>query len=212
MPYSPTDPRFKLVELLLLFVVFPASFALDYELWIKMSIGIFGFIYILWILFRFERIDFLTLPELNWKLFWKRVLFTFPWVILTTTLYVWYFNTPELFYVPLHHPGRFVVILLVYTVFSVWPQEILYRTFFFKRYGSFFKNERLLIFVNAILFSLAHLFFRNTLVLVLTFLGGLLFGLTYLKFKSTPLVTIEHAIYGNWLFTVGMGSLLGFPT
>lgn len=212
MPFSIKDPRFKLVELLLLFVVFPASFALDYALWIKMGIGITGFIYILWILFRFERISFLTLPNLNWKPFWKRVLLTFPWVIITTTLYVWYFDAPELFYVPFHRPILFVIILLVYSVFSVWPQEILYRTFFFKRYGFFFKNEKWLVFVNAILFSLAHLFFRNTLVIVLTFIGGLLFGFTYLKFKSTTLVTIEHALYGNWLFTVGMGSMLGFPT
>jgi len=26
------------------------------------------------------------------------------------------------------------------------------------------------------------------------------------------LVSIEHAIYGCWLFTVGMGSMLGFPS
>ncbi|MAK35391.1 MAG: CPBP family intramembrane metalloprotease, partial [Flavobacteriaceae bacterium] len=25
------------------------------------------------------------------------------------------------------------------------------------------------------------------------------------------LVTIEHALYGNWLFTVGMGQMLAFP-
>ena len=67
------------------------------------------------------------------------------------------------------------------------------------------------IFLNATLFSLAHIFFRNTLVLILTFLGGLLFAFTYHKSKSTLLVSIEHAIYGNWLFTVGMGEMLAFP-
>jgi membrane protease YdiL (CAAX protease family) len=59
---------------------------------------------------------------------------------------------------------------------------------------------------------LAHLFFKNTLVIVLTFLGGILFAITYHKTNSTLLVSIEHAIYGCWLFTVGMGSMLGFPT
>jgi membrane protease YdiL (CAAX protease family) len=68
-----------------------------------------------------------------------------------------------------------------------------------------------LVFINGVLFSLAHLFFRNTLVSVLTFLGGLLFALTFLKYKSTLLVSIEHALYGNWLFTVGMGQMLAFP-
>jgi uncharacterized protein len=70
----------------------------------------------------------------------------------------------------------------------------------------------LLIFINAIVFCLAHLFFKNTLVLALTFIGGLLFGMTFYKSKSTLFVTIEHAIYGCWLFTVGMGNMLGFPS
>ena len=53
--------------------------------------------------------------------------------------------------------------------FSVYPQELIYRTFYFHRYSSLFRNKTLFIFLNAILFSLAHLFFRNALVLILTF-------------------------------------------
>lgn len=48
--------------------------------------------------------------------------------------------------------------------------------------------------------------------MILTFIGGLLFALTFKKTKSTLLVSIEHAIYGSWLFTVGMGEMLGFPS
>jgi membrane protease YdiL (CAAX protease family) len=65
--------------------------------------------------------------------------------------------------------------------------------------------------INAVLFSLAHIFFKNTLVLILTFIGGFLFIHTYSKTKSTTLVSIEHALYGNWLFTIGMGLILAFP-
>jgi membrane protease YdiL (CAAX protease family) len=93
----------------------------------------------------------------------------------------------------------------------VYPQELIYRTFYFQRYSKLFNNNSLFIFINAIVFSLAHIFFRNTLVIVLTFLGGLLFALTYSKTQSTLLVSIEHAVYGCWLFTVGMGEMLGFP-
>ena len=96
--------------------------------------------------------------------------------------------------------------------FSVYPQELIYRAFFFQRYKNLFSNDKLFIFVNAVIFSLAHLFFKNTLVIVLTFLGGLLFAITFNKTKSTLLVSIEHAIYGCWLFTVGMGNMLGFPS
>jgi membrane protease YdiL (CAAX protease family) len=62
------------------------------------------------------------------------------------------------------------------------------------------------------LFSLAHIFFKSSLVLILTFIGGILFAITYKKTNSTLLVSIEHAIFGCWLFTVGMGTLLGFPS
>jgi membrane protease YdiL (CAAX protease family) len=65
--------------------------------------------------------------------------------------------------------------------------------------------------INAALFSLAHVFFKNALVMLLTFTGGILFALTFRKTKSTLLVSIEHSIYGCWLFTVGMGEILGFP-
>ena len=111
----------------------------------------------------------------------------------------------------LNKPIKWLVLLFVYSFFSVYPQELVYRTFFFKRYDGLFKNEALFIFVNAILFSLAHLFFGSTLVLILTFLGGFLFAYTYKKTQSTLLVSIEHALYGCWLFTVGMGEMLGFP-
>ncbi|WP_254712471.1 CPBP family intramembrane glutamic endopeptidase [Polaribacter pectinis] len=105
-----------------------------------------------------------------------------------------------------------MIFLFIYAFFSVYPQELLFRTFFFKRYENLFKNERLFIFINAVLFSLAHLFFQNTIVIVITFIGGILFAITYKKTKSTFLVSVEHAIYGCWLFTVGMGEMLGFPS
>lgn len=205
------DKPYRLIELFLLFIVFPATLPLDYSIWIKLILGVIGFSYVVCVLLRVEKMELFDTFKLSWKPFWKRILVIFPLVIGVTTLYVWLFAPRHLFYVPLEKPLLFFFILFVYSVFSVWPQEVLYRTFFFKRYGDFFQSKALLIFVNATLFCLAHLFFRNTLVLVLTFIGGILFGLTYLKFKSSTLVTIEHAIYGNWLFTVGMGQMLGFP-
>jgi len=105
-----------------------------------------------------------------------------------------------------------IVILFVYSLLSVYPQELVYRAFFFQRYQSLFRNDKLFIFINAIIFSLGHLFFKNSLVIVLTFLGGLLFAFTFNKTKSTLLVSIEHAIYGCWLFTVGMGTMFGFSS
>ena len=143
--------------------------------------------------------------------FRNRILVNFSIILILTVVLVYFSNPDMLFSVMLKKTTLWAVILLVYTLFSVLPQELIYRTFFFHRYQLLFKNKSMFIFLNATLFSLAHIFFRNTLVLILTFLGGLLFAFTYHKSKSTLLVSIEHAIYGNWLFTVGMGEMLAFP-
>jgi len=205
------NTSFVLSEFFVLFIVLPASFTLEYSIVIKMVLAVIGFAYIIFMLKRILRISFRVSREIKWKSFWRPTLVRFITIALLTTVYVLYRDAEALFFVPRTNLGLFIVILFVYSVLSVWPQEVIYRTFFMERYKGLFKSKALLIFINAIVFSLAHLFFRNTLVLVLTFLGGVLFGLTYLKTRSTTLVTIEHALYGNWLFTVGMGKMLAFP-
>lgn len=203
---------YKLIELFLIFVLTPASFVLDFPLWIKIGAGIIGFIYVVFVLLKIEGNKFKISKNLNWKNFWKLTLLKFIGIIVITMAYVMVFSKSDLFIMPLERTLIWVVILFVYSLFSVYPQELIYRTFFFQRYQSLFKNDKLFILVNATLFSLAHIFFRNTLVMILTFVGGILFALTFKKTKSTLLVSIEHALYGCWLFTVGMGEMLGFPS
>jgi membrane protease YdiL (CAAX protease family) len=203
---------YKLIEFFIAFIVVPISFVLNYPIWMKMLIGITGFLYIIFVLLRVEKKQLKIAEALHWKAFWKQTILKLIAIIILTTLYVWAFDKTNLYSVVLNKPIMWIAILFVYSLFSVYPQELIYRTFFFQRYETLFKSKALLIFINAIVFCLAHLFFKNTLVLALTFLGGLLFGMTFYKSKSTLFVTIEHAIYGCWLFTVGMGSMLGFPS
>lgn len=203
---------YKLSEFFLIFIIIPIAFALDFNVWVKLILGLFGFIYIIVLLVKVEKLSFDIAPNLNWKSFFKRVFIKLMVIAVVTSLYVFITDKESLFNVVIAKPKLWVVILIVYSLFSVYPQELIYRTFFFKRYKALISNKVLFIFINAIVFSLGHIFFRNTLVLILTFFGGLLFAFTYSKTKSTILVSIEHAIYGSWLFTVGMGDLLGFPT
>lgn len=202
---------YKGIEFLIIFILLPISFVMKFDGRIKMVIGIVGFLYIIYVLIKVENKKIKVGPNLDWNLFFKQTVVKLLGVIAITTLYVWITNKELLFNVVLTKPRLWVFILFFYSLFSVYPQELIYRTFYFQRYQGLFRNKRLFIFVNAIVFSLGHLFFRNPLVMVLTFLGGLLFAITYNKTQSTLLVTIEHAIYGCWLFTVGMGTMLGFP-
>lgn len=204
--------KYKLVEFFILFILLPVSFSLDCPILIKMAIGLIGFTYIIYVLLKVEKLKFKMASNLDWKHFWTFTLLKFVGIAVITFVYVWLFDKHNLFTVVIHKPKLWISIVFLYSLLSVYPQELIYRTFFFKRYKTLFSNDNLFMFFNAIVFSLGHIFFKNALVIVLTFFGGLLFALTYNRTKSTVLVSVEHAIYGSWLFTVGMGSMLGFPS
>jgi membrane protease YdiL (CAAX protease family) len=204
--------RYKFLELFIIFILIPISFAFNYVPILKLTIGVLGFTYIIYVLFKVEKMKLQIEKNINWVAFWKLTIIKLIIIAVITSLFVWFTDANSLFIVVLNKPKLWILILILYSLFSVYPQELLYRTFFFKRYKNLFKNENIFIVINALLFSLAHLFFKNMLVLMLTFIGGILFAITFKKTKSTLLVSIEHSIYGCWLFTVGMGSMLGFPT
>ncbi|MFS4481597.1 CPBP family intramembrane glutamic endopeptidase [Hyunsoonleella sp. 2307UL5-6] len=206
-----TSVTYKLSEFFIIFIVVPVSFALNYNIFIKLAIGLIGFTYIIYVLLKVEHLKFKRNSNIHWKSFWKSTIIKLIIIAIITTVFVWYTNKAALFSVLINKPLQWLVLLFIYSLFSVYPQELIYRTFFFKRYSKLFNSNALLLFVNAIVFALAHIFFKNTIVLVLTGLGGILFALTYKNTKSTLLVSVEHAVYGCWLFTVGMGEMLGFP-
>ncbi len=202
---------YKGLELFFLFILLPISFLIDSHFLFKVIPTILGFIYILFFLKRKNLLKLKFPDKDHWKTFWRETIIKFAIVVLVTGLYVFLIAPNTLFSIVIKKPGLWIIILFVYTFLSVWPQEIIYRTFFFERYKEWVNNKWLFIFINAILFSLAHLFLRSFLVQIITFIGGVLFAYTYQKTKSTTLASIEHAIYGNWLFTVGMGEMLAFP-
>jgi membrane protease YdiL (CAAX protease family) len=97
------------------------------------------------------------------------------------------------------------VVMLAYPVLSVYPQGILYRAFFFERYAVLFPGRWTMIVASAAAFAFLHIVFRNTLAVALTFAGGLLFAFRYAETDSLLTSSVEHALYGCWLFTVGLG-------
>jgi len=43
------------------------------------------------------------------------------------------------------------------------------------------------------------------LAVVMTSIGGLIFGWRYMKSRSLAAVSFEHALYGQLVFTIGLG-------
>lgn len=118
---------------------------------------------------------------------------------------------PNLFLaLPRTHPGLWALILVLYPVLSVIPQALLYRAFLFHRYRPLLNvpprtRSFLLIVVSAATFALMHIVFHNWIAIALTFPGGILFATRYVNTRSLSVSILEHALYGCFLFTIGLG-------
>lgn len=117
-----------------------------------------------------------------------------------------YFVIPEhLFSLPKNRPNVWVMVMFFYPVLSVVPQELIYRSFFFRRYATLFATERSMVLASALTFGWVHILLLNSVAILFSALGGVLFAATYRKTKSLAACCIEHALYGCLVFTLGLG-------
>jgi uncharacterized protein len=102
-------------------------------------------------------------------------------------------------------PVLWALVMVLYPLISVVPQEIIYRRYVFARFSRLFASPMLLMLVSGLAFGFAHVVFDNSVAPALCAVGGLMFAYTYHKTRSLALVCVEHALYGNFIFTVGLG-------
>lgn len=114
----------------------------------------------------------------------------------------------QLFELPRRSPSLWALVMMCYPILSVFPQGILYRGLFYARYAPLFGSERRAWLAGALAFSLAHLVFMNVWAVALTFCGGLFINRTYRKTGSLLASGLEHALYGQLVFTTGWGRFL----
>lgn len=105
----------------------------------------------------------------------------------------------------LERPALWVLIMCLYPILSVIPQEIIFRLHFFTRYKHIFKTNELMIIASGLAFGMAHIIFENWVAPLLCAIGGMMFALTYHRKRSLALVSLEHALYGDFIFTIGLG-------
>lgn len=115
------------------------------------------------------------------------------------------FTPDRLFYLPRTRPEIWAIIMVGYPIFSVYPQELVFRTFMFHRYRHLFAQPRLMILASGLAFGYAHIFFENAIAVAMTVVGGILFAWTYQRTRSTFAVWLEHGLYGCFIFTIGLG-------
>ncbi len=143
----------------------------------------------------------------GWKLIWMKSFLV--GIVLLVVVLVFFPN--NLFNIPRNMPFIWLAILVFYPIWSVLPQEFIYRVYFYHRFKHLIKELWILHLINALLFSFSHIIFRNWLVLLFVFIASFIFSYTYSKTKSFMAVFIEHAIYGNLVFTIGLGDFFYLP-
>ena len=94
------------------------------------------------------------------------------------------------------------VLLLFYLLFSVIPQEIIFRFLFFYKYKDYFNKFEILL-LNSLVFSFCHLIYFDLYILLFSFFGNLLFTFNYMKNKSLLVVIVEHFLLGQTLIILG---------
>lgn len=106
---------------------------------------------------------------------------------------------------PTYRPELWLMVVLLYPIASALPQEIIYRSLFFERYGALFPGRWTAIAANGAAFGLGHLFFDNWITIGMTAVGGAIMGWAYLRNRALGLPWALHAIAGQIIFTVGLG-------
>lgn len=111
----------------------------------------------------------------------------------------------SLFDLPRERPLIWLLVLVFYPLVSVYPQELLFRAFLFQRYGPVFGAGTGMVAASAAAFGFAHLIFGSWLSVVLSAAAGWLFAERYRRTRSLLTVSVEHALYGCLVFTIGLG-------
>ncbi|MEZ5842489.1 MAG: CPBP family intramembrane glutamic endopeptidase [Hyphomicrobiaceae bacterium] len=116
-----------------------------------------------------------------------------------------------------HMPGQYLafprrrtrvyqLVMIAYPLLSVVTQELVFRTFFFHRYGPLFGRQRVLaVLVNGAAFGFAHIIFGNWVAVAGTAALGTLLAWRYTATHAFWAVWLEHTLYGWLVFTVGLG-------
>ena len=129
------------------------------------------------------------------------------WVLacIGMTVFLYFYDADRILAMVMDRGGFVIILLFLYPIVSALPQEFIFCSFFFERYKPFFGEGYVMVAASAITFAYAHCLYLNPVAPTLSLLGGIIFALTYLKTKSLAMVTIEHGLYGDFLFFIGLG-------
>lgn len=203
---GPKNRIWLLVEFVLLFFGIPLLIYFDQDFLHPSIIILPVLVFIFFILRRTS--DFRWKELVSWSIP-RKVLITNAVIVLLSALlmlsYVYFFDRENLFNLPRAHIWIYLAMCLFYPVFSAFGQEIIYRTFLYRRYGRIFTRGWIFVLVSAITFSFMHIVYYDPVSMILTFIGGLYFAGVYQQTRSVLFTSVLHGIFGIMFFGVGLG-------
>lgn len=203
---TPTRKIWKGIEFVLLFAGIPLFMFLDTGFTLPSIVLVPCLIFIFIILryrtgFRWKELFRLKIPR-N-QLFRDIIIIMACGGLLLTAVLVW--SPSTLFNLPRGNPLIWMALSLFYPVFSAFPQEIIFRTYIFRRYAELFRSDRLMIAASGISFGFAHIVYYHPVSMLLTLIGGIYLAAVYNRTRSVLYTAILHGVLGVLVFTLGLG-------
>lgn len=203
--------RFLIIsELIVLFIGVPLLFYFDWIRGAKSIPLLLAFVYCLATLLLDKNFDRKKLGANRFRGF-RRIMIRFFFTAVLLSVYLLLFEPQNLFMIPKEKPWLWVAIMVFYPFWSALPQELIFRVFFFHRYYQIIPNLKVLLILNAFLFAFMHIIFNNWIALVGGFIVGIFWAITYIRNQSLLTVSAEHAMYGNFIYTIGLGHYFYVP-
>lgn len=200
----------RYLEIIILFVAFPLIYAAGWIKGPKFIALLSGLVYVL-LAMAFSG----SFPSQAFRFrlgsYRKTILLRFLVVATLLSLYMAVCEPHNFLILPRKHTWLWLAIMVFYPIFSALPQEIIYRTYFDFRFRPFLFNEKQAMIVNALLFGILHLIFHNPVAVAGGTLTGLFWYQTYRHTGSLWAVSLEHAMYGNLIYTIGFGHYFYVP-
>ena len=191
----------KKLEFFFIFLIIPSTiFFLDSSIIIFLTLYLVS-IFSLAILYFDKTFLFTSLKK---KIDWKFVIIFSVVFFFLGFFYVLLVDKNLLFIFPKTNFKLWLIVIFIYPILSVIPQELVYRVFFFQRYFPDINTFYFPVFLNLVVFAYGHLVFSNMHAIIITAIVSPIFTYAYLK-KSFWTCVILHTLGGQIIFTLGLG-------
>ncbi len=122
--------------------------------------------------------------------------------------FVLLFEPQNLLNLPQEHFEIWLAFVVFYPALSVLPQELIYRVYVFEAHKELLSPPLLALIASAMAFAWLHIVFAGWFAVASTFAAGVALAWNYFQNRNSPgaiwPLVLEHSLYGQIVFTIGL--------